>query len=230
MQEGLEIRYQNERVENPNVAALEIYNTRRDSIPSESFDKDRGLIFGIAAPIIRVLAVDHKPSSAPTPHVNATKDGLELKPELIVAKETITVSLLTEGPVKDFSVSLNPLNNVKVDIRDRETWQKQQTRWQTVAGATVVLAVLVSVYFLLTSLGGCGPTSLEPQLQQIKRLVSCAALKADTQTTASRLGDAYDLIRVTYNDKRRDELLAAAHYNAMLDQGHRGIPSPCTLI
>jgi hypothetical protein len=143
MREDLEIRYQNERVERPNVATLEISNVGRNAIPSEFFDKDRGILFGITVPIIKVLAVDYTPSSAPVPPVSATKDGLELKPELIVAKETITVSLLTEGPVQGVSVSFNPLTDVNVDIRDREAWQKQRTLKLGIIPAAIGFVALV---------------------------------------------------------------------------------------
>ncbi len=155
IREDLEIRYQKEPVENPWIVTLEILNTGRKAIEKESFtrgerNRQRGLRFDLAAPIITILPVEHKPSSAPKPRIIPTAGGLELRPELIVTKETITVPLLTKGPIGDITLSLNPFAEVTVDIRDREVWQRQRSRRTqllsvAISAIAVILAVLATV-------------------------------------------------------------------------------------
>jgi hypothetical protein len=216
MRDDLEIRYQNERVERPNVATLEIINIGRNAIPSESFDKDRGLLFGVTARIIKVLTVDHSPPSAPTPHVDAIEGGLELKPELIVVKETITVSLLTEGPVQGVNVSFNPLADVKVDIRDREAWQRQRARRTTItAGFSGILILLAVVLFFV--LVNPFPNPALTQLQRLRIRAVCASMDLDRQATGSQIRNTLEVISTAHSLKHGEqEFLSTAHYNAMV--------------
>jgi hypothetical protein len=213
MREDLEIKYQNERVKNPCVATLEIVNTGIGAIPSESFDKNRGLIFSIAVSIIKILSVDHKPSSAPRPEVIATDGGLELKPELIVTKETITVSLLTEGQVKDVSISFNPLADVIVDVRDRDAWQRQRSRLQlAMAGVVVILAVVIGIITGIFSATGGSLTTLSQAARQVEISLHCIILKETNQTTASEIGQADLIIKTAHDVRNRSEFLSAYGY------------------
>jgi hypothetical protein len=151
MRDELEVRYQGDQLRDPYVATVEFTNVGRAAIHSESFDRDRGIVVELDAPVIKVLTTEHQPSSAPHPHIIAsTPTLLELKPELIVGRESITTSLLTEGPVKKVKLNLNPLGDVTVEIRDQAAWEKQRRKRSTITtvaigGLLVVVATTLGV-------------------------------------------------------------------------------------
>lgn len=97
----LEVNFRGESVRDPHVVALEISSAGRAAIPSQAFDKGRSLIFKIDAPIIKVLTVEHTPSSAPKPALSSERDTFALGPELLVEGEIINASILTEGRPTD---------------------------------------------------------------------------------------------------------------------------------
>lgn len=147
VRENLEVFLEGRPVSDPYVIALEIANVGRTSIPSELFDKGRGLIFGLNAPILKILTVEHEPVSAPTPVFSVTNDMWELKPELIARGELIQLSLLTAGAVNGVAVNQNPLADVSVQVRDRQAWLAQRARRRS-----VIVVAIASCAFIVTAL------------------------------------------------------------------------------
>jgi len=124
----LEVRFDGQPVNDPYVVTLEIANVGRASIPSDLFDKGRSLVFGLSAPVLKILTVEHEPSSIPAPVFLAINDKWEMKPELVAKGELIRLSFLAAGPVKGLEVTENPLTDVSVQVRDLQTWLAQRTR------------------------------------------------------------------------------------------------------
>src|SRR5262245_40236904 len=67
MRDELEVRYQGNQLRDPYVITVELTNIGRAPIHSQSFDRNRGIVVELDAPVIKVLATEHRPSSAPHP-------------------------------------------------------------------------------------------------------------------------------------------------------------------
>jgi len=162
----LEVHYRGERLTSPYVTAIELTNIGKSAIPSVSFDRGRGAGLELAVPILEVLAVEHKPLSAPKPAISADGTKLILEPELIVRSETITFSVLTEGAVENIDLTFNPLGDVDIKIRDRVVWQKQRNRQYALIAACIAVIGLATGAFVSLHLAppeaiSMGPTTAE---------------------------------------------------------------------
>lgn len=147
VRDDLEVKFQSKLLTNPYVVIAEVSNVGKRDISSASFTRDRGLAFQLTSPILKILTVEYEPTSAPTPQIIARDSSFELKPDLLVAGEIIKVSMLTEGPVGDISVSLNPLGDVKVSTRDREKWLQRR-----IIGGVAVFGILLIAVTVATGL------------------------------------------------------------------------------
>jgi hypothetical protein len=154
IRDDLSISYGKFPLKDPYVIALEIENIGKSVIRSEEFDQARNLGFSFNASIVKILSVEHRPTSAPLPTIIANDDKLELEPELIIRGETIEAAILIDGPLGDIETVLNPLGDVDIQIRDREAWLAQRSRRRVLTaltGATAVTA-LVTVATILTTI------------------------------------------------------------------------------
>jgi hypothetical protein len=185
MRDDLTIAYQGQAVKNAHVVTLQISNVGRNAIPSSSFDRNRALIFGVSVPIAKVLTVEHTPPSAPNPVITTTGDQLELQPELIARNEIITISFLAEGPIENVSLIFNPLDNISVDIRDREALLTQWAdRRALIMGASGIMAVLIIGLLVAFALSPGGPVA-----NSLIRQRDCQVLKAAAAREATELAN-----------------------------------------
>jgi hypothetical protein len=141
MRDDLQIRYQEEELNNPHVVAIELANTGTSFIGSDAFDNKRSLQFDVKVPIIKVLTVEHTPTSAPAPVITAEGSTIELHPELIAKDESIKASILTEGQVDAIDVAFKPFGDVTVEIRDRDAWLAQRSRLRAIGLSAVAIAI-----------------------------------------------------------------------------------------
>jgi hypothetical protein len=151
IKDGLNISYRDGKVQDPYVTNIEISNIGRVPIFDTDNTQSRSLKLELAAPIVTVLSVEHKPESAPQPSIASEGNTFELKPELLVRGETISISLLTEGQPGDIKVFLNPFGAVKVLVRDREAWEKRRSRRLRRSAATAAVVAVGSTIALLLS-------------------------------------------------------------------------------
>ena len=148
VRKDLEILFEGQSLSDPYVVALEIANVGRASIPSELFDKGRGLAFALNSPILKILTVDHEPAFAPAPAFSVANNQWEMKPELIVKGEVIQLSVLAAGPVDGLALNESPLADVNVQVRDREAWMAQRERFRNVLlGAVTALSTALLILF-----------------------------------------------------------------------------------
>src|SRR6266516_6502104 len=193
MRDELQILYEDERLVDPYVLILEIANAGRASIPSALFDRNRGIVFKLPSLILKVLSVEHTPTSAPTPTLVANESTLELRPELLMRGEVIRTSLLIEGPIDNLALCLNPLGDVSVEIRDREAWLRQRTRRRfiaTVVTAAMTLAASV-VLTALTSVTFSRENSYLSTTEQAARDYACGNLVQNLQIASFGMTLAY---------------------------------------
>jgi hypothetical protein len=152
MLKDLEVSYRGRNLIALHVTVVDISNVGRSSIPSTSFDKERDIVFEVGVPVVEILTVEHRPAWAPTPCVLAVAHSVHLRPDLIAKDEIITVSFLTEEPVDIVDIAKNPLNDVVVEIKDREAWLKQRAKRQqlltSIASSCISLALCLGLgYF-----------------------------------------------------------------------------------
>jgi hypothetical protein len=162
----LEVSYQGERLTDPYVTAIELTNIGKSAIPSVSFDRGRGVELNLNVQILKVLAIEQRPLSAPKPSILADGTKFILEPELIARSETITVSVLTEGSVENINLIFNPFGEVEIKIRDRVVWQRQRNRQYALITAActavgVAIAAFVSPYIATPQAISTGPTTAE---------------------------------------------------------------------
>ncbi len=187
MRDDLEISYKNEALRgDPYVTAIELANVGKSPIKSDDFDRQRALLFSLDVPIIKVLATEHEPASAPSPTITASNDEFELKPELIAREEVIKVALLTEGRPGKLDTKFKPFGDVDIEIRDREAWIAQRSRRRTVVGfagavALLALTVLVSILGFIANVQANRNLALS---QQTIVYSACSNLLQETQGTA----------------------------------------------
>lgn len=149
MQGDLKVTYQDSTLNNPYVVALEIVNSGRSAIPSASFDNNQCLRLGFATPILKILSIEHEPTSAPSPSVTVHDGDLELSPGLIARREVVRASLLTEGIAEEANVVRNPFNDVKIHTEDREVSEARRRR--ILVFGTPVIAVMTVIVTVIAA-------------------------------------------------------------------------------
>lgn len=128
IRDNLKLSYKDKTLADPYIMVLEIASTGRSAIPSSSFDNGRNLQLELAAEIETILSVEYKPTSATKPVIRSHGSAIEFGPELIARRETINVSVLTEGNPGSIAVSLDPFTDVNIEVADREATQARRAR------------------------------------------------------------------------------------------------------
>jgi hypothetical protein len=188
IKDDLTISYRDKKVDDPYVANIEISNVGRAPILGEDYTQSRSLKFELAAPIVTVLSVWHKPASAPRPSITSEGNIFELQPELLVRGETIRTSLLTEGQPGDVRVFFNPFGAVKVLARDREAWEKKRLKrlqYTAVTLATVAVGLIVALLITLIS----SNKSLSAVISEA-RYAACQSVELQAEATETSIGTA----------------------------------------
>jgi hypothetical protein len=155
VRDSLKISYKRRSLGDPYVVVLEIASTGRLAIPSTSFDNGRSLRLSFNADIETILSTEYQPSSATKPVVEAQGNAVEFKPELIARRETVRVSLLTDGNPGSVSVSLNPFTDVGVETADQEAALARRAKWRVISTSVLVVltvcAIGAAIFYTLRS-------------------------------------------------------------------------------
>jgi hypothetical protein len=113
------------------------------------------------ARIEAVLSVEVEPSSAIRPAIESDGNIIKLQPELIARREVINVSLLSEGSIGPVTIALNPLIDVKIEIKDREVIEARRNKlraWTPVLLAFVTLVITALAAYLTYNTGATDNT------------------------------------------------------------------------
>lgn len=113
----LELHHRGTLLTEPYLVEVRLTSRGRRDIPSSAFDRDRPLVFDLGVRIVEVLQIVCDPPSAPTPPVTQDGSTLEVGPELIGRRQTITISVLTDGGCPRLSCTRNTLTQVTVTQR-----------------------------------------------------------------------------------------------------------------
>jgi hypothetical protein len=198
MRAALKVFYENEALNDPYVVVLELGNPGRADITSGSFDKGRGVVLDLGAPVIKVLGIEYTPWSAPAPIIVNSGTTIELRPELIVAGELIKIFLLAEGAVTGIALTLNPLSNANIDIKDRDAWVKRGSTRRAAVAICAVTALLILVTTSLVALA-------QDHGQQTRyNLVSARGLACDNLVLS--MAEQEDAAARTFDDIKNESL------------------------
>jgi hypothetical protein len=117
--EEIEVRLEGKILAHPHVVNIELTSRGRMDIPRSAFDGDKPICLNIGAPIIKCLSVKTSPEDRSEPPVKTYDSKLMIGPCLIGKRETISVSLLVDGP--DPCLGHPAQSLVDVEICQRES-------------------------------------------------------------------------------------------------------------
>jgi hypothetical protein len=187
MRDELQIKYNGEYITgDPYVTAVELANVGKTHISSRDFDGERQLKFSLGRKIIKLLATEHSPSSAPVPVISADDTMLSLMPELIAKGEIIKVAVLTEGRPTEARVEFTPFGDIAVDTGDREVLQSRRGRTLKIAGiimtAIVIAMMIIAIAVATNTLNEANNTT-----NDTANVDECEQLTHDTQNMFTTL-------------------------------------------
>jgi hypothetical protein len=117
----LEVRCGGKILSDPQVLEIGLFNQGRLDIPTTAFDARKPLRLDVGAPIIEVLSTAAVPTNRATPVVHVEGTMLQIGPSLIPKRQTITFSVLVDGPAPRLTCVEPELVDVEVDVRRQDT-------------------------------------------------------------------------------------------------------------
>lgn len=149
----LEVSHGGRQLSNPHVVKVRLTCRGRRDIPSSAFDGGQPLRLDIGAPIVDVLQVNSSPSSAPQPKWATDNASITIGPSLIKKNQTISFSLLVDGPQPRLTCPPAPL--VDVDVHEQPDASGKARRWEEMAAwAGAIGAVAATVPAAITAIDG----------------------------------------------------------------------------
>ncbi|MFE9599245.1 hypothetical protein [Streptomyces hokutonensis] len=144
---SLSVAYGGAALGAPRVVELTITNpARRDVLPN-TFLNANPLIFDFHIPIVAILGKESSPASRAAPNVNPSGTCLELGPDMLSAKQSITYKLLLDGPKKDVKLLRDPFAGVNIKKQLSEGRRATLLGVASAAGSAVATLVLSIVVF-----------------------------------------------------------------------------------
>jgi hypothetical protein len=131
VRQSLEVRRGGVLLADPHVLEVVLISRGRLGIPSSAFDKDKPLTLDVGAPIIEVLQTTTTAGGA-VPGYGIDGSTLTIGPDRIGRRQTITFSLLVDGPRPTLTCPQPPLNDVQIRKSDST---RSDTAAAAVAGA-----------------------------------------------------------------------------------------------
>jgi hypothetical protein len=138
----LEVRYQDEPLDQPALAELRFRFATQHDVPTTSFDADRPLRFNLGADIAALLRVLTTGGSEPVVKLNA--NWVEIAPGLFRQGQVITAELLVSGTKLDIECD-SPLIDVK-DVQTSDIYPDPPGWWinRVTAGAWVAFFIIMA--------------------------------------------------------------------------------------
>jgi hypothetical protein len=134
-----------EKIVNPTVLEIRIFNPDRRGISSEAFDQRRPLRFEVGVPIVKLLAAESFPAQVEAPKVAIDNAAFAIGPDHIASKQSITVSLLLGGSDPQVTVPKPHLVNVDVHERPNNGEPVFSTRVLLVGTATALVSLFMGM-------------------------------------------------------------------------------------
>jgi hypothetical protein len=113
----LEVRFGENVLDNPQVLEIGLFNQGRLDIPTTAFDSRKPLSLDVGAPIIEVLSITTIPENGPVPEAHVHGTRLDIGPSLIPRRQSVTFSVLVDGPAPQLTCVKPGLVDVEVGVR-----------------------------------------------------------------------------------------------------------------
>lgn len=113
--EGLKVQYNGTALSSPRLVQIQVANLGRRDIPTSAFDQARPLLLDLGTAVAGILKVDCVPAAGTVPRTGVQGSVLSLGPDLIKSRQTMTLSLLVDGPVR-----LTRVDSPIIDTQVRE--------------------------------------------------------------------------------------------------------------
>lgn len=139
MPQDIEVSRAGKSLSSPKIVTVELASRSRFDITREAFDGGRPLCLNVRTPIVECLKVSVSPSDRSVPSTKIDGSNLLVEPVLIGKCETITFSLLVDGPWPHLEAPEQSL--IDVDIRPAERLE-QNRYWRL---ATIPLSIIIMV-------------------------------------------------------------------------------------
>ncbi|WP_444468371.1 hypothetical protein ACR31U_35030 (plasmid) [Streptomyces rochei] len=161
--QALEVTLNGNRLTEPRVVEVVLANTGRRDITRAMFDADRPLLLDTGTPVVDILSVSSDSPQHTSPTVTVTQGTvLTVAPCLLAREQTVTVTLLADGPRASASLR-SPLIDVAVrKYRDGTPF------WEWVVHAVAIALLLGVSLWLMAALFDVMPfTPVEQKYQPI---------------------------------------------------------------
>jgi hypothetical protein len=145
----LVIFYRGDQLDHPHTASISLISKGRLDIPRAAFD-GQPLRLDLGVPVIAILKASTAPDRTP-PVVRPEASALIISPALIGKRETIAISVLTDGQPKlgRLPQSLENVDIKRGDPRDSLTGQSR-TRLIAILVLILIAVVTIWVAYLMT--------------------------------------------------------------------------------
>jgi hypothetical protein len=139
MPQDIEVSRAGKSLSSPKIVTVELASRSRFDITREAFDGGKPLCLNLHTPIVECLKVSVSPSDRSVPSTKIDGSNLLIEPVLIGRSETITFTLLVDGPWPHLEAPEQSL--IDIDIIPAE--RLQPNRYQRFA--TIPLSIIVIV-------------------------------------------------------------------------------------
>lgn len=140
---GLEVHRGGQILTDPHVLEVELVSQSRRDISNDNFNAGAPLRLDVGAPIIEILKTTSLPSDRGTPAVDIDGTTLRIGPGLIGKRQTISLSLLVDGPRPTLTCPQPPL--IDVEVRKQQELPARELRAWAAAVTSVVVATAAAV-------------------------------------------------------------------------------------
>ncbi|WP_461028561.1 hypothetical protein [Streptomyces sparsus] len=102
----------------PRLLRLTLSNIGRQDVPSSAYDNGRPIRLAVGAPIVEMINSESRPAGRALPQASVSGDAVLIGPGLIAAGQTLTFSLLVDGPSPSLSCHTALID---VDVEERSS-------------------------------------------------------------------------------------------------------------
>jgi len=133
---------------NPHVLDVRLTNCGRRDVASSHFDGDLPILLDVGAPVVEILGITSQPTSLHVPTVVVDDTALKIAPGLIATGQTISFSLLVDGPAPTLSCRASLVDVTVQEKREPTRQQSRSDQLALVKGIKITVLALAVITFL----------------------------------------------------------------------------------
>lgn len=172
----LSVNYGGRQIQAPHVCRIRLQSTGKHAISNEQFNGGAPLIIQLGVDIVETLSRDQVPPYIAEADLRCSGIEIKLYPSILVAGETVNMSVLTEGaPVPTISHSLV---DTKVEFAVSQI-EAEQLREQQLNAARKWTRAMLAVASVMLLIGVIGAIAASTSGRSLVDQVSLSASPAD---------------------------------------------------